>query len=226
MRHRHLVIAGSIAAIVVIRHVASSGRTANAADEDVTRNRSAISVRDGHVLGATLRAVRPVDVSLGDLDDAPDPDGDAAEPGEATDADGLTQSERREGEIAELEDRLPAGIGAIEGQVRDQRSDEELPGVTVVVSSPSLGDRTRVAITEEHGYYVIPDLPAGTYTVTFYFADVTVERSGLVVDERMARSVPQRLDTAPVGAVPFTGDSSLENTYVVEGFDTTELTFE
>jgi len=51
-------------------------------------------------------------------------------------------------------------------------SGEKLPGVTVVVRSPSLqGERTE--ITDEAGAYSFPALPPGDYTVTFTLAGVS-----------------------------------------------------
>ena len=41
-----------------------------------------------------------------------------------------------------------------------------LPGVTIEVSSPALITKVRTGVTDETGYR-IPDLPPGTYKVSF-----------------------------------------------------------
>lgn len=55
---------------------------------------------------------------------------------------------------------------AIAGSVTDG-SGAVLAGVTVEAASPSLIERTRVAVTSERGRYRIENLPPGVYTVTF-----------------------------------------------------------
>src|SRR5215212_4992567 len=76
--------------------------------------------------------------------------------------------------------------GTLRGLVRDQQS-LPVPGVTVSVTSPNL-QGSRSAVTDETGAYVLPQLPAGDYQVTYQlsgFAGVT-ERArialGLPVD--------------------------------------------
>jgi outer membrane receptor protein involved in Fe transport len=167
--------------------------------------------------------------------------------------------------------------GAIQGVVADAKSGEKLPGVTVIVTSPALA-QTQTAITDENGFYKITELPPGDYLVTFYYADITLERSGIHVGVNKTVSVSQKLDqekaggetihvkaTAPtidptsttqgitidknymknipvpgrtfestLGAaagsqsdgvgVSFSGSSSLENQYYVDGVNTTGLT--
>ena len=71
-------------------------------------------------------------------------------------------------------------LGTIEGVVRDQATRELLAGVTVIATSSAL-QGAQTAITDEHGRYRITGLPPGTYTLTFYYADETVERSGVLV---------------------------------------------
>jgi hypothetical protein len=167
--------------------------------------------------------------------------------------------------------------GAIQGVVTDAKTGEKLPGVTVIATSPALA-QTQTAITDENGFYKITELPPGDYLVTFYYADITLERSGIYVGADKAVSVAQKLDqekaggetihvkaTAPtidptsttqgitidknylknipvpgrtfdaaLGAaagsqndgvgVSFSGSSSLENQYYVDGVNTTGLT--
>src|SRR5215471_7494352 len=53
-------------------------------------------------------------------------------------------------------------------------------GVTVEASSPALITKVRTGVTDDAGQYRIPDLPPGTYKVTFTLAGfATVVREGL-----------------------------------------------
>ena len=55
-----------------------------------------------------------------------------------------------------------------------------LPGVTIEASSPALITKVRTGVTDEAGQYRIPDLPPGTYKVTFTLPGfATVVREGL-----------------------------------------------
>lgn len=89
---------------------------------------------------------------------------------------------------------------SIYGTVTDDRSGELLAGVTVVVSGPQLAG-SQVAITDETGYFKIPDLPTGYVLVTYYYADHTLERDNVLVSsldptpafQRMDLSYPDRL---------------------------------
>lgn len=162
---------------------------------------------------------------------------------DAEDGDGLTDAERQAGVVAELEDRLVPGRGAVQGEVRDLASDERLAGVTVVVTSPAL-DGAQTAITDEHGFYAITDLPPGIYLVTFYYLEVTVERSGIAVAAKEAHEVSHRLEMPkeqPRVVVRLDGHddpddetevvssfhcgTSSTNTYYVDGIDLTGLEF-
>ena len=168
--------------------------------------------------------------------------------------------------------------GAIQGTVTDSKTGEKLAGVTVTVTSTSL-QGAQTAITDENGFYKIAPLPPGDYLVTFYYLELTVERSGIGVGVNRTTPVFQKLDqgkaggevvkitdTAPtidptsttqgitidknyiknipvpgrtfeaaLGAaagsqgdgvgISFSGSSSLENQYYVDGVNTTGLTF-
>jgi hypothetical protein len=158
---------------------------------DVVRE---VEVENRHVLTEVLRcatqAVRDEPVGEGDLGE----DSDVGEPGDP--GDGLTEDERWESAIAELEDGLPVDHGAIQGQVRDAETGEPLAGVTVVVTAPELvGSQT--AITDERGFYAISALPASMrYLTTFYYGDTTVERRDIVVGARKVTPVFQKLATS------------------------------
>lgn len=156
--------------------------------------------------------------------------------GQADEGDGLTEEQRREGRIAEIEDGLQPNRAALQGQVRDAQTDEVLVGVTVVATSPALAG-AQTAITDEHGYYEITDLPPGNYLVTFYYLDLTVERNGIGLWAGHANEVSQRLQQQPYEpvvvtldhregeGVSFTGVESQNNSYVVDSIDVTGLTF-
>ena len=65
--------------------------------------------------------------------------------------------------------------GEIFGRAADT-SGAVLPGVTVTVAGPSLM-QPRVAVTTETGTYRVPELPIGTYSVTFELAGFRPRRS-------------------------------------------------
>ncbi|NVB80614.1 MAG: DUF3520 domain-containing protein [Kofleriaceae bacterium] len=88
--------------------------------------------------------------------------------------------------------------GAIQGVVTDRANGDKLAGVTVIVTSPALAT-TQTAITDENGFYKVTDLPPGQYLVTFYYADLTVERSGVSVGVNKTTPVFQKLDVKAAG---------------------------
>ncbi len=70
---------------------------------------------------------------------------------------------------------------ALSGVVKDS-SGAVLPGVTVEASSPVLLEKTRSAVTDSTGQYLIPGLTPGTYTVTFTLVGfATVKREAVEV---------------------------------------------
>jgi hypothetical protein len=79
---------------------------------------------------------------------------------------------------------LGAGPGlataqSLAGTVRDT-SGAVLPGATIEASSPALITKVRTGVTDETGQYRIPDLPPGTYKVTFTLPGfATVVREGV-----------------------------------------------
>src|ERR1043166_2147151 len=79
---------------------------------------------------------------------------------------------------------LPATVFAqatLSGVVKDT-SGGVLPGVNVEASSPVLIEKVRSATTDSTGLYRIPDLPPGTYKVTFSLQGfATVNREGVEV---------------------------------------------
>lgn len=85
-----------------------------------------------------------------------------------------------------------ATTGAIQGQVRDKASRAPLAGVTVVIT----GAISATTITEEDGSYRVVDLLPGSYLVTFFYGDVTLERRGIVVAVGKVTPLFQTIDTA------------------------------
>jgi hypothetical protein len=85
---------------------------------------------------------------------------------------------------------------AIRGQVSDQTG-QLLAGVTVIVTSPNL-EGTQTAISDESGKYNVANLPAGDYTVTFYYADFTDIRDGIASREIEPTMLDEKIDTTPV----------------------------
>jgi len=79
---------------------------------------------------------------------------------------------------------LPSTVlaqASLSGFVKDT-SGGVLPGVNVEASSPVLIEKVRAGITDSTGLYRIPDLPPGTYTVTFSLPGfATVSREGVEV---------------------------------------------
>jgi hypothetical protein len=61
---------------------------------------------------------------------------------------------------------------SLAGTVRDT-SGAVLPGVTIEASSPALITKVRTGVTDDAGQYRIPDLPPGTYKVTFSLTGFT-----------------------------------------------------
>ena len=76
--------------------------------------------------------------------------------------------------------------GAISGRVLDQ-TDLPLPGVTVTVEGPNL-QGPRSAVTSANGDYIVPLLPAGSYTVTFELSGF--QRKQSTVTLAPSQSVP------------------------------------
>jgi outer membrane receptor protein involved in Fe transport len=92
-----------------------------------------------------------------------------------------------------------ATTGAIKGVVRDAETKEPLYGATVVIASGRSAPQT--VITEEDGRYRVTSLPPGDgYTVTVYFADLTVELKGIAVQVNgtVTLNIPVSMETLVV----------------------------
>jgi len=99
---------------------------------------------------------------------------------------------------------------AIAGIVKDP-SGAVLPGVTVEVSSPSIIEGTRSAITDGTGQYRIVDLRPGEYIVTFSLTGFKqVRREGIVLPVSFTSTVNAELAVGAIEeAVTVTGSSPL-----------------
>ncbi len=88
-----------------------------------------------------------------------------------------------------------------------------LPGVTVTATSPALiGSQTTVS--EANGKFLLPALPAGTYTLTFELAGFTIfRREGIAVSTGKTLTVDAQLQLASVQeSVTVTGESPIVDT--------------
>ena len=86
--------------------------------------------------------------------------------------------------------------GTLRGVVTDpDNNNQPLAGATVVATSPQLQGE-EVALTDEGGRYVITNLPAGEYRVSFSFAGVSVERTGIRVLASQYVTVDMKLSTS------------------------------
>ncbi|MBI2374421.1 MAG: TonB-dependent receptor [Deltaproteobacteria bacterium] len=87
-------------------------------------------------------------------------------------------------------DAFARAAGKITGRVVEETTKNPLVGVTVTVTSPALqGEQTE--FTDENGTFTITELPPGEYLVRFYFADLWVERPGVVIraDQTLAVNI-------------------------------------
>jgi hypothetical protein len=85
------------------------------------------------------------------------------------------------------------GMGSIFGKVSDS-SGAIMPGVTVTVTGTGL-QQPRVAVTTETGAYQFPNIPIGTYTVTFELEGFKkASRSNVVVDAGFNAGIDQALE--------------------------------
>lgn len=114
-------------------------------------------------------------------------------------------------------------VGTIAGLVTDVHG-EAMPGATLIATSESmLGAQT--AISEEDGSYLIEDLAPDDYLVTLYFVDHSEEHHVTVGDDVAELSLTLDPDSFPPVVFIGCGGGNLENTYVVDGIDTSGLTF-
>ena len=88
----------------------------------------------------------------------------------------------------------PARAGTVRGAVVDKLTREPLAGVTVVVSATS-GAAGETAISEADGSFVV-EVPAGTYLITYFYGDVTIERRDVAIGAEGEVDLAQAIDTS------------------------------
>jgi carboxypeptidase family protein len=77
--------------------------------------------------------------------------------------------------------RLAAtGLGGIEGLLTDVTAHAPAVAATVIATSPSMRGEQAV-ISDEHGRYVVGQLPPGTYLVMIYYDDKSTSHAGVHV---------------------------------------------
>ncbi|MBA3397857.1 MAG: carboxypeptidase regulatory-like domain-containing protein [Deltaproteobacteria bacterium] len=97
--------------------------------------------------------------------------------------------------------------GAVRGVVSDARSGEKLAGVTIMASSAANNISNVAVITDEAGNYQLENLPPGSYSLEFYYADTTVKRN-VTVQANNVTPVFQKLKQSAGGEVIRITDSA------------------
>jgi hypothetical protein len=97
---------------------------------------------------------------------------------------------------------------SLAGTVRDT-SGAVLPGVTIEASSPALITKVRTGVTDETGQYRIPDLPPGTYKVSFTLSGfATVVREGVELSGGGVMTIGAEMRVGSVAeSITVTGES-------------------
>src|SRR5437764_8574361 len=86
--------------------------------------------------------------------------------------------------------------GSIAGTIKDDTG-AALPGVTITVSSPALQVPQIIRVSDERGAYQVPDLPAGTYRVSYELTGfATLVREGIVLTTGFAARVDADMKVA------------------------------
>jgi hypothetical protein len=85
--------------------------------------------------------------------------------------------------------------GLIEGTVTDTETRERVPGAVITALGGAGTTDARQTVTDDHGRFVFPDLPPGTYAVSAYYSmakrgQIEVLRSNLDVQGGEAVVVP------------------------------------
>ncbi len=87
--------------------------------------------------------------------------------------------------------------GEIFGKATDS-SNAPVPGVTVTLEGPAL-QRAQIAITSSTGAYRFPQIPIGTYTVTFGLSGFkTVKHEGVVIQTAFSAEINAKLEVSTV----------------------------
>lgn len=91
----------------------------------------------------------------------------------------------------------PPGQGRIEGTVTSVDG-ERLVEVSAVATSPAFTGE-RVAVTDDHGAFVHASLPAGEYTMTYFYVRSTFTHRTRVVAGKLTRITITRWHPGEVG---------------------------
>jgi hypothetical protein len=91
----------------------------------------------------------------------------------------------------------PAISSGLRGTVTDKKTGEKLAGVTVIALKKN-SKETQTAITDEQGNFVI-NVPAGSYDVSYFYGDATIERKGINVANNQLTPVFQKMDGSMAG---------------------------
>ncbi len=91
----------------------------------------------------------------------------------------------------------PAISSGLRGTVTDKKTGEKLPGVTVIATTKG-SKETQTAISDDRGEFAIT-LPAGSYDLTYFYGDASIERKGINVANNQVTPVYQKLDGSTVG---------------------------
>lgn len=100
--------------------------------------------------------------------------------------------------------------GKLTGRVTAER--EPLPGVTVVVESPSLPGGSLARVTGENGGYLFQSLPPGTYTVTFNLEGFATTRTEVKISAAQTRNLDQAMSEELTEEVTVTGATETVST--------------
>jgi carboxypeptidase family protein len=105
---------------------------------------------------------------------------------------------------------LARAQSAINGTVRDA-SGAVLPGVTVEASSDALIGRSRSAVTDGEGRYLIPDLRPGQYVVTFTLTGFSiVRREGIELPSEFTATINADMRVGGIEeSITVTGDAPI-----------------
>lgn len=85
--------------------------------------------------------------------------------------------------------------GAVTGAVVDKATGEPVVGATVVLTAAGRSG-TSAAVTDEHGRYVIGNVPPGVYDVTVYYADSQVRSGSVSVQSGKSAAINAAVDTS------------------------------
>ncbi|MBA3503372.1 MAG: carboxypeptidase regulatory-like domain-containing protein, partial [Deltaproteobacteria bacterium] len=117
--------------------------------------------------------------------------------GEAYVVDGINTSGSSSVQNVYTVDGVWKDPGKIAGAVTDKKSGEKLAGVTVTLTSQK-NNVVATMITDDNGLYFFDNLPTGDYQITYYYAELTVERK-LKVAANKVTAAYQKLDLRKSG---------------------------